>query len=514
MRRETVTLAGTGVDLGEDFSVAEARLSKLCQYHLHYMEYLRDLSVVHLSGGGEEADRELAHKWVHGWIEENPPRTGVAWDPYPVAARLIHWAIAASAFEWGDEALRSSYHLQARYLERNLEYDLLGNHLLKEVLSLCVAEALLGEPVRSLGLLEQQLNEQILGDGGHYERSPMYHALLLEDCLTAYAVLPGRPAFLKKCIEKMTTYLTNVTHPDGEIPLFGDAAFGMSKKPAVLLAVVQQMDCAPMPATQAASFALPDSGFYILAPPHPGTCLIMKAGVPGPPYQLGHAHADMLSYEVSVEGLRFIVDSGVHGYAGSPYRAYCRSTRAHNTVSINHGEQLEAWSNFRVGRRYTPRVDCWRVAGDCALLKAGHDGFRPFAHERQVRLWPQGFWTVMDSVSGPGPCNAESFVHFHPEAVVERSEPPEGNTFAVARDGKAMLVLFSQGVEIEVVKGASLPEQQGWYCPEFGTALPAATLVARVRAASSTRMVYAIVPFTPSTAELEIIAAAILHPEA
>ena len=75
----------------------------------------------------------------------------------------------------------------------------------------------------------------------------------------------------------------------------------------------------------------------------------------GPDYQPGHAHGDLLSFELSFAGRRVVTDSGVHGYDGDPLRAWCRSTHAHNTVEIDGQSQCEFWSVFRVARRARPR---------------------------------------------------------------------------------------------------------------------------------------------------------------
>src|SRR5207237_3863965 len=78
---------------------------------------------------------------------------------------------------------------QALALEARLETHLLANHLMKNIKALMFAGALLGAPESSRWwakgekLLKRELAEQILADGGHFERSPMYHAEALEDLL-------------------------------------------------------------------------------------------------------------------------------------------------------------------------------------------------------------------------------------------------------------------------------------------------------------------------------------------
>ena len=94
----------------------------------------------------------------------------------------VHWKSGERI-----DTLLESLGAQAATLERRLEKDLLGNHLLKNIKALLFAGALLETPrsarwwAKGEALLEQQLNEQILPDGGHFERSPMYHSQILED---------------------------------------------------------------------------------------------------------------------------------------------------------------------------------------------------------------------------------------------------------------------------------------------------------------------------------------------
>ena len=104
-------------------------------------------------------------------------------------------------------------------------------------------------------------------------------------------------------------------------------------------------------------FALRDAGYY--GARGSGHYVVCDAAPIGPDYQPGHAHGDLLSFELSLAGRRVIVDAGVHGYDGDPLRAWCRSTRAHNTVEIDGEDQCEFWGTFRVARRARPRDVVW-----------------------------------------------------------------------------------------------------------------------------------------------------------
>jgi uncharacterized heparinase superfamily protein len=73
----------------------------------------------------------------------------------------------------------------------------------------------------------------------------------------------------------------------------------------------------------------------------------------GPDYLPGHAHADTLSFELSVFGERLIVNGGTSIYAGA-LRSYERSTKAHSTVEVDGEDSSEVWGHFRVANRALP----------------------------------------------------------------------------------------------------------------------------------------------------------------
>ena len=82
--------------------------------------------------------------------------------------------------------LRRSLFVQASFLEQHLEYDLLNNHLLENGRALFLAGLFFvgrdADRWRQTGerILITGLAENFLSDGGHDERSPMYHQAMLE----------------------------------------------------------------------------------------------------------------------------------------------------------------------------------------------------------------------------------------------------------------------------------------------------------------------------------------------
>ncbi len=164
----------------------DPRVEKLWLYNLHYFDDLMT------------ADAPSRAHWhqalVSQWIAENPPGRGIGWEPYPTSLRIVNWIKWAIAGWSGGErrlndAAMHSLATQARWLSNRLEYHLLGNHLLANAKAVVFAGLFFGGSEgnewlrKGIGLLDRQASEQILADGGHFELSPMYHALVLEDLL-------------------------------------------------------------------------------------------------------------------------------------------------------------------------------------------------------------------------------------------------------------------------------------------------------------------------------------------
>src|SRR5205085_4043275 len=92
---------------------------------------------------------------------------------------------------------------QVESLRRRLEFNLMGNHLLENAITLCWAGLSFGGRraeawlAQGTPLLLAELRRQVLADGTHDERSPMYQALLTEAVLRLAEVagqIPGAAA--------------------------------------------------------------------------------------------------------------------------------------------------------------------------------------------------------------------------------------------------------------------------------------------------------------------------------
>lgn len=457
--------------------------SRLWRYELHYFAFAAALAA-DPDSRHREADAARVLAWVHDWVMRNPTGTDVAWDAFPVSQRLIHLCLAEAVFRTDDALLRRSLAQQAAWLARHLEFDVCANHLLKNAAALTIAGVTLRDRALTetgLALLEREVAEQVLEDGGHYERSPMYHLHVLHDLLIVRCALAAPPAWLDNALMRMARFLAAVLHGDGDIPLFNDAARNPSCSGAAMLALARALLPIDPLAIGALPRALPDTGIYVLGPEDGSARMFVKAGPIGPDHQPGHAHADCLSFELSVGATRVLVDAGVHGYAGSPWRAYVRSVRAHNTVAVAGREPIDCWGIFRVGRRTRPEVTAWTGAH----LEAAHDGYAPWRHRRCVTFIAPGAWRVEDAVDGPGAVPAESYLHAPPGAVFEQAQE-----HWTLRCGDVAMQITPYGfAEARVIEGAMEP-QQGWYAPAFGVINPAPVLVLRPPLGSALRFGY------------------------
>ena len=312
---------------------------RLWLYNLHHFD---DLT----AGGGAEA-LALRRAMVARWIAENPPGSGTGWEPYPTALRIVNWIKWALGGQAMQPEWLHSLAIQTRWLADRLEWRLLGNHLMADIKALIFAGLYFDGPeaaawlARGLELHRAQLAEQVLEDGGHFERSPMYHAIMLEDLLdlinlgaASGAVDAERLRAWGAVAERMGNWLLAMTHPDKAISFFNDAAFGIAATPEALGAYAARLG--EMNFGAPLRVWLNDSGYVRLAL---GDALALIDIAPiGPDYLPGHAHADTLSFELSLGPERLVVNGGTSTYAEGAQRTLERATASHSTVEVDGGD--------------------------------------------------------------------------------------------------------------------------------------------------------------------------------
>lgn len=442
---------------------------KLWRYNLHYFDDLNAQSAVERV----EWQRALLSRWVH----ENPPAVGTGWEPYPTSLRIVNWIKWALGGNRLPSECVQSLAAQARWLSQRLEIHLLGNHLFANAKALVFAgvffEGLEAEGWLENGLriLEQEVLEQVLPDGGHFERSPMYHALALEDMLdlinvsaTWFKTRHGRwrrfAASLPEIVGRMRSWLAAMCHPDGEISFFNDAAIGIAPSPLELDSYAAQLGLPQVVVPGNGVTHFPASG-YIRVQRGDMVALLDVAPV-GPDYLPGHAHADTLSFELSLFGRRVLVNSGTSRYGMGPDRQRQRGTAAHNTVVIDGRDSSAVWGGFRVAQRARPFG--LRIEDDAHGMRVtcAHDGYARLPGK--PIHWREWYFSdnalhMTDVIEG-GFREAISRLFFSPALQVSASTSAEAGQAGVAA-GHSVNWL---------VEGAMTRVEPATYHPEFGVA--------------------------------------------
>jgi uncharacterized heparinase superfamily protein len=416
-------------------------IAKLWRYNLHYFD--------DLLADGATARAAWHQTFMARWVRENPPAAGTGWEPYPTSLRMMNWLKWALA---GNELPVECVHslaIQARWLRKRLEWHLLGNHLFVNAKALVFAGCFFDGPeadewlAEGLSILRAQIPEQILPDGGQFERSPMYHALALEDMLDLVnlaRMFPARSGDWRSMVESriglMRRWLRVMCHPDGEVSFFNDSAMGIAPTPAELDAYAQRLGLGTIPPPVAGCTLLAESGFVrIQAGP---AVVLADVGPVGPDYLPGHAHADTLSFELSLHGQRVLVNSGTSEYRIGAERLRQRGTQAHNTVTVDGNDSSEVWGGFRVARRARPVNLVVHPEANPLRMACSHDGFsrlpgRP-VHRREWALTPTSL-KVTDTIDGPG--QGCSFWHWMPGIHAMQGSPIAlgGSSLRVSVDG-------------------------------------------------------------------------------
>jgi hypothetical protein len=268
----------------------------------------------------------------------------------------------------------------------------------------------------------------------------------------------------------MTSWLEAVLDPEGELPLLCDSWRSEAFRPRRFLAVVRELLPVLAPPAERRDRLSAGSGLVFLGDPDAGHRLLLDAGPTCPERLPAHGHADTFTFELHLHGRPMVVDPGLFEYASGAMRDYCRSTRAHSTVTVDDADSSEVWSSFRIGRRARVRDLEFSRRGRLGTVTARHDGYldRGVEHARTARHLGTGSFLVVDGVRGRGAHAISSRIHLHPEAVLEHR--PAGG-FHVHCRGAVATVLATGPERIDV--------EPGWHCPDFGRRLRSQVLVLR-----------------------------------
>ena len=453
--------------------------SPLWRYHLQYHEHLADAAWLAGRDGDAAVARRISSElqaWHEAWKDGGAP----TWDGYPVAVRLVSWlrilAWAGPLLEDRDRLfIERGIATHTLHLSRSLEWHIDGNHLLRDTWALALGAAVLEGPWaerlqrESVDLFEATLAEQVLPDGWHEERTPMYHARALRDALEVRLGLDAAGTSLSPAatgrIDAMLAALPWMQRPDGTLWHLNDTADDHGVDLERLLALRR----APIP-DGVRHF---DAAHAVVLIDPCGDRLRLDLGAPAPAHQPGHAHAGALGFEYDVAGVPFIADGGCSGYDGDPWREYLRGTSAHSTLTVDGRDQSELWATFRMGARAS--VTDQRVAG------AAHDftasaRVRPYhargtEHRREFSRRDRTV-TITDLVTGAVGRRVEGFVHFAPEWEAEAAG---AGRFVLRHPRARVVVTVEADAQATLHRGERAPVI-GWRARGFNDVVPSWTL--------------------------------------
>ena len=440
-------------------------VSKLWTYNLHYFEDLLSVDAFER--------QDILNRLLNQWVNDNPVGYGSGWEPYPSSLRISNILKAWLGDVNIDEKVMRSTFLQASYLSNNLEKHLLGNHLFVNLKALLFAGVIFDNKrwlnIAERGLLAE-IPEQILLDGANFELSPMYHSLILVDMLDMLNLTRAYPnsvskeliSLLERFIPGMLQFMETMSHPDGGVSFFNDSSNGIAPKNKVIEDYAKQLGF-QINSLDINNLLLEDKYFcgYFSATLN-STKLIFDAAAIGPDYIPGHAHADTLSFEMSIGCERVFTNSGTSEYGLSEVRNNQRKTRSHNTVEVDEKDSSEVWSGFRVAERASVINRSGRVVdGHSILMEAGHNGYKTLfsgcLHNRKILLSDRSL-TITDSLNGNF-VFAKSRFFIHPQLAVSFNDDIlqiKGKNFIMTSNlvGKSAFICDST-----------------WH-PEFGISIP------------------------------------------
>jgi uncharacterized heparinase superfamily protein len=475
-----IKLIGIEADISSREVWRDANKPKLWLYQLHYFDDLN---------AADNAERATWHRaLLDRWLNENPPGSAIAWDPYPISLRVVNW-IKWQVSGAGTLSSRnlSSLAQQVRHLLPRLEKHLLGNHLLENFKTLLFAgcffqgaeaDAWLHQGLRGL---RKQVEEQILPDGAHNEMAPMYQGIIAESLLDAVNLLKcfgmEQPGWLVDAVQRMVGWGVSIAHPDGDWPSLNDTAVGIAARPGDLATYLERLDLTPkFPAAELGeAFARRSWSDWVL--------LADLTGL-GPDHNPGHGHADSLTFELCIGGRRVVVDTGISTYEADDIRAHERSTAAHNTVEIDGQNSSEVWQSFRVGRRAHTHVLA-PAPGAANSITAEHDGYRFLPgsplHCREWQ-WGEGRLTVIDTIRSTGNHSLRSFIHLHPDY---NPAPAANGTCTIQTGGKDIArIVMENWRQMRVIDYC--------YAPGYGQRIPAKCIELTAGSAGTSQFCFSI----------------------
>jgi len=386
----------------EEINWNHHNFGKLWTYNLNYFDFLNQ----------ENSKVEQGLSLINDYIKKESSLNDGK-EPYPISLRGINWIKFLSENNIVDRDINQVLYNHYQILVNNIEYHLLGNHLLENGFSLFFGAYYFKDKVlynKATKILAAELKEQVLNDGAHFELSPMYHQIVLHrilDCIQLAELNVWKQdnllSQLKDTASKMLSWLETITFSGGTIPMVNDSAYGIAPTSNQLFEYAEKIGIHWAP------LKLSDSGYRMFK--SKVYELFVDIGDVGPTYQSGHVHSDTFSFELQVNKKSLIVDPGISTYEKNAKRQLERETASHNTVKIGSQEQTQVWGGFRVAKR----AKIINFKEDVNFVEATHNGYqnKGILHTRKF-IAKEDKVVINDSLSKVTDEVQIAFFHFHP----------------------------------------------------------------------------------------------------
>ena len=442
--------------------------------------------------GNEESQAEVlttAGKHLLAWLAHNPFPLG----PHYVSAmecglRIPVFILALKRLTGLQEKERQDITQaiwnHAWWIEHRLSrFSSRGNHTVCEGLGLIFAGAIFlpiacGQRWLTTGisLLEQELPHQILPDGGPVEQAIGYHRFVLDAYWLALDFLTNNALY------DCSGWLSRLQRGEHFLQFFalnreewlqiGDSDDGFVIAPGI----VPQRSAVPPPTQFLQTF--PEAGYSVMRGKH-GLLVTFDHGPLGMPPLYGHGHADALAITLSIGGRTILVDPGTYRYNGVPaFRRYFKSTRAHNTVTIDGLDQAVQETGFIWSRPYQATLLAAGETSQGIFLSAVHDGYarlpQPVWHQRRIFYSDGAMLLIHDTFQGEGFHTFELNYHCHPEALVKEHHAG----WEISRGEVAIFIRFETPGKVCLINGDENPPF-GWFSERYGYKTPCPVLSCR-----------------------------------
>ncbi|QOD62069.1 alginate lyase family protein [Polaribacter haliotis] len=412
-----------------------SEFGKLWTFNLNYFDFLNQKQI--------EVNEGL--KLIKDFVaKDNLLKDGK--ESYPISLRGINWVKFLAKNKISADEINQNLYNHYQLLLHNIEYHLLGNHLLENGFSFLFGAYYFQDEVlykKGVQILKKELKEQILNDGAHFELSPMYHQTMLFrvlDCIQLIQLNNWKDDnlldFLNNIALKMLSWLEQVTFNNGDIPMVNDSSFGIAPDSDELLNYAKKLGL------QYEKIKLSDSGYRMFKKDK--FELFVDVGNVGASYQPAHVHSDTFNFIFYAFGKPVFVDTGLSTYEKNQTRQTERSTASHNTVQIEDIEQTQVWGGFRVGKR----AKITNLNEKNNSIEATHNGYKDLnlTHSRKFTINERSVF-IKDIISKEISSKQVAYFHLHPRisnVLIENSK-------VTIEESK--IELFFEGKNISIERG-------------------------------------------------------------